>query len=308
MKTRSQWRLSSALFHYLSIALVCIALGILPASLQAEPQLYSPASSSPDSQSDDPLQLASAGALPQEQDIRRYWVSEKLDGVRGRWTGSELLTRNGNKISAPDWFIESFPKDMQLDGELWAGRELFEWTSGVVRSHGGGEEWRKLRFMVFDTPIAGLSFDERLTLLHTNLTGRGEYLALIPQQKFDSREGLLAFFNTEVANGAEGLMLHRGDAHYRDGRNSLLVKLKPLNDAEGEVIGYRPGKGTLEGLMGSLRLRLKDGTEFYLGTGFDLQTRRQPPALGSWVTFQYQGLTDKGKPKGARFVRVRPPE
>ena len=30
-----------------------------------------------------------------------YWVSEKFDGVRGYWTGQQLLTRGGEVIHAP---------------------------------------------------------------------------------------------------------------------------------------------------------------------------------------------------------------
>src|SRR5690606_21026835 len=34
-----------------------------------------------------------------------YWVSEKFDGVRGRWDGRALWTRGGGRIAAPDWFV-----------------------------------------------------------------------------------------------------------------------------------------------------------------------------------------------------------
>lgn len=34
-------------------------------------------------------------------DIFDYWKSEKLDGIRAIWTGKQLVTRNGNPISAP---------------------------------------------------------------------------------------------------------------------------------------------------------------------------------------------------------------
>lgn len=35
----------------------------------------------------------------------RWWMSEKLDGVRVLWDGEgNLLTRNGNTFSAPDWW------------------------------------------------------------------------------------------------------------------------------------------------------------------------------------------------------------
>lgn len=50
-----------------------------------------------------------------------YWVSEKLDGVRGYWDGEKMLTRGGERIAAPDWFTAGLPK-IPMDGELWVGR------------------------------------------------------------------------------------------------------------------------------------------------------------------------------------------
>src|SRR5690606_2292483 len=53
-------------------------------------------------------------------DATRYWVSEKLDGVRGRWDGRVLWTRGGHRIHAPAWFTAGWPA-VPMDGELWLG-------------------------------------------------------------------------------------------------------------------------------------------------------------------------------------------
>ena len=42
-----------------------------------------------------------------------------------------------------------------------------------------------------------------------------------------------------------------------------------------------------------------------LESGFSDEQRRHPPPIGSWVTYAYQGLTAKGVPRFARFLRVR---
>ena len=34
-------------------------------------------------------------------DVSRYWVSEKLDGVRTVWDGKSLRFRSGNPVPAP---------------------------------------------------------------------------------------------------------------------------------------------------------------------------------------------------------------
>lgn len=103
-------------------------------------------------------------------------------------------------------------------------------------------------------------------------------------------------------------MLHRADAPYLTGRSQVLLKLKPQLDAEARVIAYVPGKGKYQGKMGALLVETPAGIQFKLGTGFSDAERAHPPAIGSQVTYTYRDVTNKGKPKFASFLRVRPPE
>jgi len=84
-----------------------------------------------------------------------------------------------------------------------------------------------------------------------------------------------------------------------------LLKLKPFTDADATVIGYRPGKGRLAGMVGSLKVRTDQGTVVYIGSGFTDKECRHPPPLQSRITFRYQGLTKKGVPRFPVFIRVR---
>ena len=114
-------------------------------------------------------------------------------------------------------------------------------------------------------------------------------------------------------------MLHRGDALYRAGRNNDLLKLKPQYDAEAKVIGHQfrsePKSGSeldlgLENekptpMLKSLLVELSNGLQFRIGTGFSKEQRRNPPAIQSIITFKYYGLTKRGIPRHASFVRIR---
>ena len=57
-------------------------------------------------------------------DLSEYWISEKYDGVRVIWNGTQLVSRGGNIYHAPEWFTKGFPKQ-KLDGELWVKRQSF---------------------------------------------------------------------------------------------------------------------------------------------------------------------------------------
>ena len=100
-------------------------------------------------------------------------------------------------------------------------------------------------------------------------------------------------------------MLHLGSSLYKSGRSDDLLKLKKYRDAEAVVIGYIPGKGKYKGMLGSLEVEIADKKRFKIGTGFSDEERKNPSAIGSTITYKYFGLTGKGTPRFASFMRVR---
>ena len=107
-----------------------------------------------------------------------------------------------------------------------------------------------------------------------------------------------------VTKGGEGLMLHRADSLYHSGRSDDLLKLKPWQDAEATVVEILPGKGKFSGMMGSLLVTDESGLRFRIGTGFSNKERRNPPAVGTVITYKFTGTTKKGLPKFASFLRI----
>jgi DNA ligase-1 len=254
---------------------------------------------------DDKPGIMLAEIYQQGLDLSQYWVSEKLDGVRARWDGEQLLSRGGNVFAAPEWFTKDFPA-VSLDGELWMGRRRYEDTSSVVRRHQPHEGWRDIRFMVFDLPEHAGTFSDRVTAMkYLARQVDSPYLVIIKQEVFDTEETLKQQLQAVLAQGGEGLMLHRKTAHYLRGRSQDLLKLKPHTDAEATVIGYRPGKGKFSGQVGSLKVRTDQGIVFYIGTGLSDEQRRHPPPLHSQITFRHQGFTKNGIPRFPVFLRIR---
>lgn len=236
-----------------------------------------------------------------------YLVSEKLDGVRGYWDGEKLLTRGGEKIEAPDWFTAGWP-NFPMDGELWVGRGQFSATVSIIRKKSPDDgAWRTLQFMVFDLPAHPGTFTERNTALKSLLAGLAlPWLRPVEQFKITNRAELRAAFKQVVSNGGEGLMLHRAASHYQAGRSDDLLKLKPYQDAEAQVIAHLPGKGKYQNMLGALLVETPEGLRFRIGTGFSETQRRNPPAPGSWITYRYIGLNEgSGIPRFASFMRMR---
>src|SRR5580765_3914457 len=100
-------------------------------------------------------------------------------------------------------------------------------------------------------------------------------------------------------------MLRQPGSKYHAGRSSTLLKVKSFKDAEAIVIGHQAGAGRHKGRLGALLVRLADGTEFAIGTGFSDRQRENPPAIGATVTFRYQELSDGGVPRFPSFAGVK---
>lgn len=238
-------------------------------------------------------------------DVSQYWVSEKLDGVRGRWDGHHLWTRSGERIDPPAWFTAHWPA-MPMDGEIWIGRGRFEDISALVRASDGGDRWRQVHFMVFDLSADGARFEQRVVHMRSLIAGAGvPWLRVIPQFRLHTKAELDTRLKAVVAAGGEGLVLQHRDALYTVGRSDTLLKYKPYDDAEAHVIAYTAGEGKYAGQLGALIVRRPDGMQFRIGSGFSDAERAHPPPIGSDITYRYNGLTAKGTPRFARFMRIR---
>nr|WP_235566332.1 DNA ligase [Methylibium sp. Root1272] len=237
-----------------------------------------------------------------------YRVSEKLDGVRAQWDGRVLRFRGGGVVPAPGWFTAGLPA-VALDGELWLGRGRFEALTAIVRDRQPDDAgWRQVRYGVFELPGAPGPFAERAARIAqvVRQAGAGP-LMVVEQWELPDTAALQARLASVVAQGGEGLMLHRADAPYVTGRSEVLLKLKPLQDAEAVVVGHVAGKGRFAGQLGALRVRTPQGQEFALGTGFSNAQRASPPPPGAVVTYTYRGTTARGLPRFASFLRVAGP-
>ncbi len=217
-----------------------------------------------------------------------------------------FLSRSGNPYAAPAWFTDGFPK-LPLDGELWMGRNSFQQLVSVVRrNRPDDEDWRAVRYMVFDLPNGAGGFTERLESLE-RLLGKlnSPYIRLVQQYRLKDHISLMEKLTQVVEAGGEGLILHHGSSIYRAGRSNDLLKVKPYLDAEARVIAHLPGQGKYTGMLGSLLVEAADGRRFRIGTGFSDVDRTQPPPIGSLITYKYHGLTDAGLPRFASYLRVR---
>ncbi|UTW14388.1 DNA ligase [Marinobacterium rhizophilum] len=239
-------------------------------------------------------------------DLTRYSVSEKLDGVRAYWNGQQLLSRSGYPISTPGWFTRGWPA-IPMDGELWIDRGRFADVSAISRSYTPDDTlWRQVHYRVFDLPAHPATFEQRQRVLQQQLEQIDlPWVGIVEQTQLKDRAQLEAYLARVSALGGEGVILQRRNALYRIGRSNDQLKYKRYQDAEATVTGYLPGSGKYEGMLGALQVENDAGQRFRLGSGLSDAQRRDPPPLGSRVTYRYNGLTANQLPRFARFLRIR---
>lgn len=79
-------------------------------------------------------------------------MSEKFDGVRALWTGEGMYSRGGFAFQPPASFTSHLPKDLQLDGELWTGRQEFQNVQKLPMMVEKMDVWKKVKYCIFDSP------------------------------------------------------------------------------------------------------------------------------------------------------------
>ena len=234
------------------------------------------------------------------QDPTGWWMSEKLDGVRAIWTGSKLLSRTGKEFAAPEWFVKGLPDNLTLDGELWEGRGLFSQTCGKVRKQ-INPDWTGIKYMVFDCVCVG-TFAARYRLLYQ--TSLPDHIEIVKQCPCSNMDHLNQYERGILNAGGEGVMLKNPVSSYEQKRSSELLKLKRFITDEAVVDSYDPGQGKYEGMVGALMCKYRDQL-IKIGTGLTDSDRREPPGIGSVITFKYFELTEDKMPRFPVYLACR---
>ena len=232
--------------------------------------------------------------------------------------------------------------DKIIDGELWAGRDNFQ-LMGIVRKKVPiPEEWLNIQYQVYDITNAEGSFIDRLKTLKriVEFTGKSWSLRLkneefyipegteIPpplvfatQKRITSEKMMKSFYKDIIDNGGEGIMIKHPLSSYENGRSNYMLKYKPAFDREAEIIDYKMGdpESKYKGILGSFICRPLKNHDTYMSvdeddnhiftlSGMDDKIRKnykRTHPVGTIITFECSGFTDKGVPRFGRYLRIR---
>jgi len=236
-----------------------------------------------------------------DQNTTNWVMSEKLDGIRAYWDGAQLLSRGGKVIHAPKWFTKEYPS-FEIDGELWSKRGDFENISSIVRDKTPSEEWNQIKHYIFEVPNAKGGLFERLAKVKLY---EGKVIQILPQILIKDKYHQDEFLKEIESKNGEGIVVRDPDAEYINKRTSKALKVKSFHDMECIIKGYTDGRGKYVGLVGAIICQLPNQITFKIGSGLDNDFRKNPPKIGTLITFKYQNFTKYGKPRFPVYLRIR---
>jgi len=231
--------------------------------------------------------------------ITSWYMSEKLDGFRAFWDGEKLISRSGKVFTAPSFFTKEFPK-IQLDGELWTKRNDFANISSIINTKSSNSQWSELTYNIFEVPHAEGNLTQRLSSIKES-----SYLKIVKQIKIKNSKYLDIFLKSIENELGEGVVIRDASLNYYTGRKNKALKVKSYIDEECIVIGYNQGQGKYENILGSIECTMDNNKTIKIGTGFTKIQRKNPPKIGTKITFKYYGLTSKGNPRFPVFLKIR---
>jgi DNA polymerase/3'-5' exonuclease PolX len=253
-----------------------------------------------------------------------------------------FISRAQKEFNVPDWFKQAMPshkllKGKVLDGELWAGRENFQMMGTVRKKIPVDEEWLNISFNVYDITNDGKTFlDRQKDLINIVKVAKASWnkkrkdlpypydkyespLVYTEQKKITSIKRMEDYYKNIIDVGGEGIMLKHPLSLYKGGRSSDMLKYKPSFDREGVIVDYKPGKGKYKDMLGGFVCKPLVNHDTYMTidqdpdheftlSGMDDDVRlnyKSSHPVGTIITYECSGFTDKGIPRFGRYVRIR---
>ncbi len=172
------------------------------------------------------------------------------------------------------------------------------------------EDAPKLKLYVFDIPVLGVKFEDRIGLMkeleqQVIASGLQEVIKFEYPVWTESHEQRIDMLPEIVKDGYEGYVHYQPEGLYEFGvRSKNAQKSKPRYDAEARVVRVikdKRGNGTLECVacdaLDNVKVKCVMKVERRDGTSHpDKSYETCLGMVGKWITFSYEELSDKGVP------------
>lgn len=221
----------------------------------------------------------------------KFWLTQKLNGVRATFYNGQLIARSGVPYKGLDHIIKEISwvqnAGFVLDGELTlkdkgslSDNEAFRMATGILNSDDVNKT--SICFTIFDaisvrdfeSAEPKVQYANRRIVLNELADSfvDAEYVSVLPvlysgtdQSKIDE------YLEQMVREDKEGLMANL-DVPYRRTRHKGILKIKRFYTMDLPILRCEEGTGRLEGTLGAFVLEYK-GNEVKVGSGFTDEQR-----------------------------------
>ena len=181
-------------------------------------------------------------------------------------------------------------------------------SKGIKNNH--KPEWRIFNYVSladYNNKQSNVKYEDMVA----HLLAQDSYIPGTPimrTRKCHNMSELMDYYNEKIEDGWEGLMVAQPDLKWKDSTSRLktLVKMKEVPTIKGLVVGIKLGTGKYEDMIGSLDIKLQDGTMFNVGSGLTDFQRQLPhhQFIDEIVEVAYEQMMN-GVPQQPRFKGVR---
>lgn len=221
----------------------------------------------------------------------KFWLTQKLNGVRATFYNGQLVARSGVPYKGLDHIIKEISwvqnAGFVLDGELTlkdkgslSDNEAFRMATGILNSDDAHKT--SICFTIFDaisirdfeSPEPKVQYANRRIVLNELADSLidAEYVSVLPVLYSGTDQSKIAeYLEQMVREGKEGLMANL-DVPYKRTRHKGILKIKRFYTMDLPIIRCEEGTGRLEGTLGAFVLEYK-GNEVKVGSGFTDEQR-----------------------------------
>lgn len=258
-------------------------------------------------------------------------------GVQKKYDGEKLICKDGQRLSrrlkpiVNKWLDKEMGEimrffDIPLEGEIQVSGS-FQNTAGMLNS---GSREGDFIYWVFDTPIEGVPYEERIRIVENAIAEAGDNRVQFVRTKmvYEIEELLELHAKYDADPALDGTIVRNMKSDYKYGRSTTKVgevwKLKSFDDSEAVIKGmtermHNTNPATKNELGRSQRSSAQDGlvptgmiaTYLCDWNGVEIEvtaTGTLPSRVerfkkfdelckGKFVKFQHQGVFPSGKPR-----------
>lgn len=250
----------------------------------------------------------------------RFFLSQKLNGIRCSYMDGKLMSRQGKEFSGLDHIIEDIKslnlEDFFIDGELIRrnvdeidDNENFRLTASIVNSDAITKP--EIQLVIFDMFHVDTITDDKTTEKYNVRKLRMQDMKKILDQNHITSMDVVEMLyegtdESEIMNclemaeqnNWEGIMLNK-NTPYEFKRTTNLIKIKKFHTCDLKITGYVEGQGKYEGVLGSLVVDYK-GNRLEIGSGFSDAERKtfwenREEMIGQIMQVKYKDVSKNAK-------------